>query len=60
MSVTVPERRAEEARALMLELFPEGFEERDVGEDVELAAYTNAGGEERLSLAFGGARASAW
>jgi ribosomal protein L11 methyltransferase len=54
--VTVPERRAEQARALMLELFPEGFEEVDVDGDVELAAYTNAGGEERLSLAFGGAR----
>ena len=40
----------------MLELFPEGFEERDVGGDVELVAYTNAGGEERVSLAFGGAR----
>lgn len=56
VSVTVPGRRAEQARALMLELFPEGFEERDVGDDLELAAYTNAGGEERLSLAFGGAR----
>jgi ribosomal protein L11 methyltransferase len=42
----------------MLELFPEGFEERDAGDDVELVAYTNAGGEERLSLAFGGARAA--
>lgn len=42
----------------MLELFPEGFEERELGEDVELATYTNAGGEERLSLAFGGARAA--
>jgi ribosomal protein L11 methyltransferase len=54
--VTVPERRAEEARALMLELFPEGFEELDAAGDVELAAYTDAGGEERLSLAFGGVR----
>jgi ribosomal protein L11 methyltransferase len=40
----------------MLELFPEGFEERDAGDDVELVAYTNAGGEERISLAFGGAQ----
>jgi ribosomal protein L11 methyltransferase len=40
----------------MIELFPEGFEERDVAGDIELAAYTDAGGEERLSLAFGGAR----
>jgi ribosomal protein L11 methyltransferase len=40
----------------MLELFPEGFEEREAGGDVELVAYTNAGGEERISLAFGGAQ----
>lgn len=58
VSVTVPTRRAEEARAQMIELFPEGFEEREVAGDVELAAYTDAGGEERLSLAFGGARGS--
>jgi ribosomal protein L11 methyltransferase len=43
----------------MIELFPEGFEERDAGGDVELVAYTNAGGEERVSIAFGGARAAA-
>lgn len=42
----------------MLELFPEGFEERDAGDDVELVAYTNAGGEERVSLAFGAAQAA--
>ena len=42
----------------MIELFPEGFEEVDVGEDVELAAYTDAGGEERLWHAFGGAHAA--
>jgi ribosomal protein L11 methyltransferase len=41
----------------MIELFPEGFEEVDEGEDVELAAYTDAGGEERLWHAFGGAHA---
>jgi ribosomal protein L11 methyltransferase len=56
VSITVPERRAEEARAQMIELFPEGFEERELAGDVELAAYTDAGGEERLSLVFGGAR----
>ena len=39
----------------MIELFPEGFEEVDEGEDVELAAYTDAAGEERLWHAFGGA-----
>jgi ribosomal protein L11 methyltransferase len=37
----------------MLELFPEGFEERDEADGVELAAYTDAGGEERLWAAFG-------
>jgi ribosomal protein L11 methyltransferase len=37
----------------MLELFPEGFEERDLSDGVELAAYTDAGGEERLWAAFG-------
>jgi len=40
----------------MIELFPEGFEEVDDGDDVELAAYTDAGGEERLWHAFGGAQ----
>ena len=42
----------------MLELFPEGFEERETAAGVELIAYTDAGGEERLWLAFGGARSS--
>ena len=42
----------------MIQLFPEGFEEVDEGGDVELAAYTDASGEERLWHAFGGARAS--
>jgi ribosomal protein L11 methyltransferase len=40
----------------MLELFPEGFEERDASGDVELVAYTDGSGEERLWQAFGGAR----
>jgi ribosomal protein L11 methyltransferase len=40
----------------MLELFPEGFEEIDGnGGGLELAAYTNAAGEERIWQAFGGA-----
>jgi ribosomal protein L11 methyltransferase len=55
VSVTVPPRRAEPARAVMLELFPEGFEEADGPDGVELAAYTDAAGEERLWKAFGGA-----
>jgi ribosomal protein L11 methyltransferase len=37
----------------MLELFPEGFEERETREGLELVAYTDAGGEERLWAAFG-------
>lgn len=42
----------------MIELFPNGFEEAEDGDDVELAAYTDAAGEERLWHAFGGTRAS--
>jgi ribosomal protein L11 methyltransferase len=53
--VTVPPERAEPARAVMLELFPEGFEEVDGPDGVELAAYTDPAGEERLWKAFGGA-----
>jgi len=40
----------------MLELFPEGFEEVDWSDGVELVAYTDPGGEERLWHTFGGAR----
>ncbi len=58
VSVTVPPADAEPARAIMLELFPEGFEERDSPDGVELAAYTDAGGEERLWSAFGGTRST--
>jgi ribosomal protein L11 methyltransferase len=52
----VPPERAESARALMLELFPEGFEELEHSDAVELIAYTDAGGEERLWAAFGEVR----
>jgi ribosomal protein L11 methyltransferase len=52
--VTVQPERAEQARAVMLELFPQGFEELDGADGLELAAYTDAGGEERLWQAFGG------
>ncbi len=39
----------------MIELFPAGFEEVDHPDgEIELAAYTDAGGEERLWHAFGG------
>jgi ribosomal protein L11 methyltransferase len=42
----------------MIQLFPEGFEEVEEGEDVALAAYTDAAGEERLWHAFGGVHAT--
>lgn len=42
----------------MLELFPLGFEEVDREGGIELVAYTDAGGEERLWQAFGGARST--
>ena len=40
----------------MLELFPGGFEEVQRVDGLELVAYTDAGGEERLWHAFGGVR----
>jgi ribosomal protein L11 methyltransferase len=48
--------RAEEARALMLDLAPEGFEERERGAELELAAYTDAHAGSRIARAFGAAR----
>jgi ribosomal protein L11 methyltransferase len=36
----------------MLELFPDGFEERDAADGLELVAYTDPSGEERLWAAF--------
>lgn len=45
--------RAEEARAVLIEVFPEGFEEAAVPGGIEFAAYTKAGGEERLWQVFG-------
>jgi ribosomal protein L11 methyltransferase len=56
--VTVPPAEAERARAIMLELFPEGFEESIGPNGVELAAYTDAAGEEQLWSAFGGTRST--
>lgn len=56
--MTVPPAEAERARAIMLELFPQGFEESDGVDGVELAAYTDSAGEERLWSAFGGARST--
>jgi ribosomal protein L11 methyltransferase len=48
----------------MLQLFPEGFEEIEHMDGVELVAYTDSGGEERLWQVFGSASgtdvASGW
>ena len=49
----VAAERAEEARALLIELFPEWFEEVALDGGIEFAAYTKAGGEERLWQVFG-------
>jgi ribosomal protein L11 methyltransferase len=37
----------------MLAVFPEGFEECEAGAEIELAAYTDVAGEERLRQVFG-------
>jgi ribosomal protein L11 methyltransferase len=51
--VSVPAAAAEDGRARMLELFPEGFEEVERGDIVELAGYVVGDGEDRLRAAFG-------
>jgi len=51
--VQVGHERAEEARASMIELFPEGFEEVETAAGIQLVAYTDAAGEERLWHFFG-------
>lgn len=54
----MPAAEAEIARARLLPLAPAGFEEVDVGGDVELAVYVDAAGEERVRGAFDDARAT--
>jgi ribosomal protein L11 methyltransferase len=54
----VPAAEAEIARAQLLDLIPEGLEEVDRGGEVELAAYTDEPGEERIRAAFGTAAAA--
>jgi ribosomal protein L11 methyltransferase len=58
VAITIPLDRAEQARAMMLQLFPEGFEESEEADGVELVAYTDGRGEERLWHVFGTARAT--
>ncbi|HEU0336047.1 MAG TPA: 50S ribosomal protein L11 methyltransferase [Gaiellaceae bacterium] len=53
VSVRVPPELAEEARARLLELVPEGFEEIEVDGAVELAVYLGAAGELQLRDALG-------
>jgi ribosomal protein L11 methyltransferase len=53
LAVTVPASAAEEARAVMVGLFPEGFEERDDGGALELAAYTKREDAQGLLAALG-------
>jgi ribosomal protein L11 methyltransferase len=53
VSVRVPAAEAEIARARMLELAPDGFEEQEGGETIELSAYTDAEGADRILAAFG-------
>jgi ribosomal protein L11 methyltransferase len=49
----VPASEAEPARAAFVELFPEGFEERERRGGLELAAYTDEAGEARVREGFG-------
>lgn len=49
MAVRVARERAEEARAIMLELFPEGFQEVESADGVELAAFTVESWDQRLT-----------
>jgi ribosomal protein L11 methyltransferase len=51
----VPLTEAESARAVFVDLFPAGFEERDGKGRLELAAYTDAAGAAEIRAAFGGA-----
>jgi len=53
VSVTVGRDALEGARAEMLALFPEGFEESERGEELVLSAYTDSRGERRMAAAFG-------
>ena len=55
----VDREQAEEATAVMLDLFPEGFAEQAVGEEVELAAFTDEPGARRLRERFPGVRVEA-
>jgi ribosomal protein L11 methyltransferase len=53
VAVRVSAAAVEEARARMLDILPDGFEEVDDGDAVELAGYVDTDGELRLRAAFG-------
>lgn len=53
----VPGEHAEPVRARLLELFPEGFEERETGNELELAVYADGAGEEAVRDVFAGVAA---
>jgi ribosomal protein L11 methyltransferase len=48
----VPRDESEAARAQLLELVPEGFQELEVGSDLELVAYVDAGRARKLRTVF--------
>jgi ribosomal protein L11 methyltransferase len=52
VSIRVPAADAEIARARLLPLAPAGFEEVEADDLLELAAYTDGPGEERIRAAF--------
>jgi ribosomal protein L11 methyltransferase len=54
--VIVSGELVEEARATMLELFPDGFAEQDRADATELVAFTDEAGAERLRARFGDVR----
>lgn len=58
MAVRVPAAEAEIARARLLMLVPEGFEEVSSEENLELAAYTDAEGEAGIRAVFADAVAT--
>jgi ribosomal protein L11 methyltransferase len=55
----VPVGEAEIARAHAVVLAPEGFEERETGDELELAVYTDVRGEERFRHVFPSAESTA-
>jgi ribosomal protein L11 methyltransferase len=52
VAIRVPAAEAEIARARLLPFAPTGFEEVEMGAYLELAAYTDSPGEERIRRAF--------